>query len=168
MSQRCQHSGPRGQCNKPAVDGSDFCLTHCNEADRIRAYRLTDPNLRRRFDEMSSSTTLETVRAEIDLFRTLMEERVNIAKTEAEKIVLFQQMPSAMAALNKLVDSFTKLERQSHEVLGKGSLNKLADEIAVILIEELTAIGEDYTNIVDAVAGRIAGVIAEARNEEAA
>ena len=164
MSQRCQHSGPRGQCSRPAVDGSNFCLSHCKESDLIKGYRLADTDLRQRFDELSAMDSIETVRQEVRLLRTLIEDRINLARNEAERITAFQVVHPAISTLNKLVESLGKLERQTNEVLDKGALTKLSDDIVTILIEELCDI-DGYTDIIDRVASRIAGAVAGARNE---
>lgn len=162
---RCQHSGPNGQCSRPAVDGSEFCLQHSKESDRIRGYRLADESLRERFNQMKSENGLETVRDEVRLLRAMIEERTNMARTEAEKIVAFQVIHPAISTLNKLVESLSKLERQTNAVLSKEALNKLCEGIAQILIEELKEV-DGYTEIVDRVAARISDAIAEARNKE--
>lgn len=165
MSQRCQHSGPRGQCSRPVVDGSKFCLSHCKESERMRGYVLSDEGLRQRFDDMSAMDSIETVRQEVRLLRALIEDRVNLARNEAERITAFQVIHPAISTLNKLVESLRKLEIQTNEVLGKGAISKLGDEIVTILIEELCHL-EGYTDIIDRVAARIADSLAAARNED--
>lgn len=165
MNQRCQHSGPRGQCPQAAVDGSKFCSRHCNEADRLRGYRLSDTSLRARFDHFSDSESLETVRDEVILLRSLINERLDLAKTEADKVVAFQVIHPALSTLNKLVESLGKLERQTDAVLGKAALNDLCDEIAKILIEELCDM-DGFEGIVDRIATRISDAIASAHNEK--
>ena len=164
MSHRCQHSSPKGQCTRPSVDGSDCCERHCNEDHRIRGYRLADESLRARFDQLSEMDSIETVQNEVHLLRALIFERIDLARTEADKIVAFQTLHPAMSTLNKMVDSLSKLRRETSEVLDKGALNKLGDSIVEILISELCDI-EDYESIIDRVAARISNVIAEARNE---
>lgn len=166
MSSRCQHSGPRGQCSHPSVDGSDFCKTHSNEDSRIRGYLLENPELKARFVHHSAdSESLETVRQEVRLLRTLIDDRINLAQTPAERINAFSVIHPAISTLNKLVESLNKMERQADIVLGKSALLKLSDDIVTILIEELAGI-PDYTDIIDRVAERIAGAIADAHNEE--
>lgn len=163
MSQ-CQHSGPRGQCVYQKVDGSDFCKKHCNEADRIRSYRLSDPEAQKRFDHLANSAALETVREEVVLLRMLIDERYSLAKTEADKINAFSVIHPALSTLNKLVESLSKLERQADLVLGREALEELGEDIVTIIIEELSNV-EGYTEIVDRVAARITSSIANARNK---
>jgi hypothetical protein len=160
----CQHTGPRGQCTAKTVTGSEFCNRHSNEADRIRSYRISDPTIRERFDHHSSSSALETVREEVVFLRTLIEERYELARTEADKVNAFSVIHPALSTLNKLVESLSKLELQADLVLGRDALNKLGDDIVTILIEELSNV-DGYTEIVDRVASRLATTIAQSRNK---
>jgi signal transduction histidine kinase len=126
----------------------------------LRSYKLSDPELRARFDHHADSDSIETVRAEVVLLRTLIDERLSLARTEADKIAAFQVIHPAISTLNKLVESLCKLEKSTHLVLGKEALNRLT-----ILIEELSEV-EGYTDIIDRVAGRIAAAISESRNTD--
>ena len=159
----CQHTGPRGQCTGKTVVGSDKCARHSNEVDRIRSYRIADPDIRARFDHHVDSDTLETVREEVAFMRSLIEERYSLARTEADKINAFSVIHPAISTLNKLVESLTKLEMQADLILGRDALNLLADDIVTILISELSNV-DGYTEIVDRVASRIAEKIANTRN----
>jgi signal transduction histidine kinase len=131
----------------------------------LRSYKLSDPELRARFDHHADSDSIETVRAEVVLLRTLIDERLSLARTEADKIAAFQVIHPAISTLNKLVESLCKLEKSTHLVLGKEALNRLGDKIVTILIEELSEV-EGYTDIIDRVAGRIAAAISESRNTD--
>lgn len=133
----------------------------------MKGYRLADSDLRARFNELSAMDSIETVRQEVRLLRTLIEDRINLARNEAERITAFQVVHPAISTLNKLVDSLGKLERQTNEVLDKGAIDRMNDEIVTVLIEELCHV-DGYTDIIDRVGSRIAGVIAGARNEEPA
>ena len=165
MSEQCSRSTPSGMCNQPSCDGSDFCQKHSKESDRVRSYQLSSPELRARFSHHADSDSIETVRDEVILLRSLINDRLNLARNEAERIVAFREIHPAIATLNKLVESLCKLEKSTHLVLGKEALNRLGDEIVNILIEELSLV-DGYTDIVDRVAGRIATVISEARNKD--
>lgn len=109
--------------------------------------------------------SIETVRQEVLLLRALIDERLDLARTEADKITAFQVIHPAISTLNKLVESLNKLDRQTNEVLDKGALTRLGDDIVTVLIEELCHI-DGYTDIIDRVGSRIADAIAGARNEE--
>ncbi len=97
--------------------------------------------------------------------RILLEERINFAKSEAEKICAFPVVQSTASNLSKMVETLSKLERQTDLVLGKDVLNVLSDQIVQILVEELSGI-EDVENITERIARRIGDAIAGAHNQE--
>lgn len=134
---------------------------HSNEKDRVQNYLISDPERQKQFDYHSGS--IETVRQEIGLLRMLLYERVNLARTEADRINAFQVIHPAVVTINKLVDSLGKLERQTNTVLEKESATQLAKMIGTILVEEIAAV-DPSGEIVDRVASRIASVIADAHN----
>ena len=162
---RCEHSGPHGQCPHRAVDGSQYCSRHCDEKARIKGYRLLDPVLRERFEHHSDEDSLKTVRQEIAILRSMVEDRLNMAQTRAEKEAAFQMVTPWIANINKLVENLTKLARQTSMMVGKAALMKLSGEIVQILVEELEGV-ENYDSIIDTVASRIATAVAETKNED--
>lgn len=162
---RCHHSGPRGQCPYQAIDSSHYCEKHTNEERRIMNYRIDDPELRERLSH-HGALSIETVRDEVALMRALMEERINLAKTPAEKIAAFNVVTPAINALDKLVNSIQKLELNASLSLEKGAARKLAEDIGKILIEELRDV-PDRDNIIDRVSRRIAEAVMAARNSTA-
>lgn len=165
MADKCEHTGTRGQCSDPKVDGSEFCAKHSNEADRIKGYRLSSPELRERFEHHSRSDLFSSLRQEIDLLRAMIEDRVSQADSPAERIAAFNAVRPALVDVVKCVETLSKLERQNNIVLGKEALSWLSKEIINILIGELEQV-EGYERIVDRVAQRISKAIAESRNQE--
>lgn len=165
MSRRCKHSGQRGQCHSAAIDCSDFCERHSSESDRIMSYQLSDPDLKGRFEHHSRSECLQTLRDEVVLLRSLVNQRLDLAKTDAEKISAFAVVHPALSTLDKLVNSLSKLERQTAVVLDKAAAQRLAVDIGKILIDELNDVN-DRDAIIDRVSKRIAQAIMDARNEE--
>lgn len=164
MSNRCKHSGPRGQCPQSALDGSSYCERHTSEADRVRGYLLADPELRERFEHHSRSECLDTLREEVVLLRALINQRLDLAATPAEKVSAFAVVHPALSTLDKLVNSLSKLERSTAVVLEKEAIQRLGQSIVKILIEELNDVpGRD--SIIDKISSRIAKAIIEARNE---
>jgi hypothetical protein len=162
---RCKHTGIRGQCLGNPVEGSDFCGKHSKEEHRLRGYYLKDPELRKRFEHHAAASSIDTLREEVVLLRTLIHNRVDLCSNDAEQIVAFQAVVSALGTVEKLVNSLSKLERLDSLVLDKAALNDLGDKIVEILTENLKDI-PDRDRIVDRVAEAIANAIVEARNKE--
>lgn len=163
--QQCEHSGPQGQCHNERIDGSRHCSRHSNEAERIRGYRLSNPELRERVEHHSGSASLESVRLEIGMLRALIEDRLALANNAAERLSAFQSVTPTLVSVVKCVEVLCKLERQTSVVLGKEALSELAKQIVKILTEELDGV-PNHDSIVDKVASRIAGAIASARNKD--
>jgi len=97
--------------------------------------------------------------------RILIEERLGFATNEAEKISAFPVIQTAVSNLTKMVETLSKLEKQTDVVLGKQALNVVLSDIVEILIEELSNV-YDSENIIDRVASRIGTAIAVAHNQE--
>jgi len=163
MSEQCEHTGPHGQCSHPKVDGSDYCARHSKESDRIQGYRLSSPELRKQFEHFEQSDLLETVRQEISLLRALINDRLNMLDSPAERIAAFQSVAPQLVAVVKSLETIVKLEHQTNVVLGKDALRSLAQEIIKILTEELVEV-PDHDSIIDRVAKRIASAIAKSHN----
>lgn len=165
MADQCEHTGKRGQCSAPKVEGSNYCLTHSDEADRIRGYRLSSPELRERFEHHSRSDLFKSLRQEIDLLHAMVEEQLADCKTPAERINAFNKVRPAIVEIVKCTETISKLERQNNIVLGKEALAWLNKEIISILIGELSPI-PNYETIIDRVASKLADALANARNQE--
>lgn len=165
MADQCEHTGPSGQCNRTQLDGSEFCDRHSNEADRIRGYRLSSTELREQFEHHSRSDIFASLRDEILLLKAMINDRVNLATSPAERITAFNSVRPALVDVIKCAETLSKLERQNNIVLGKEALLILNREIIEILVGELEAV-PNYESIVDRVAQRIATALANARNEE--
>lgn len=163
MFDKCEHTGPQGRCTQSPVDGSVYCKRHCKEADRIKGYRLSSPDLKQRFDHHADSL-LESVRQEIILLRALIEDRLSLAKTEADRINAFNTVRPAIVDVVKCVETLQKLERQNNIVLSKEAIMKLRKDIVDILVSELEHL-PNYESIVDGVARKLAAAIAGAKNE---
>jgi len=160
---RCIHLGRRGQCTLPKVDNSDYCSKHSNEKDRMTRYRIQDSSLRERMTRHAEGGVLATVVDEVILLRSLIEERLELAQSKAEKEAAFSVVTPMVAQVNKLVENLAKMRKSNSEVLDKDSISRLGDAIVTILIDELNDI-HDRDTIIDKVAERIASTIVEAQN----
>jgi len=162
---RCKHTGTRRQCQFQAIEGSVYCAKHSNEADRVKGYKLQDPELRARFEELGREDSLDTIKQEVLLLRILIEDRLNFCKNAAERTTALQGVTSALATIDKLVNSLCRLQRVSSLTLDKPALSRLSTRIIEILLENLGDL-PDRDEIVDRVAAEIAQAIVDARNED--
>lgn len=128
-------------------------------------YRFTDPDLKERMDRHSTSKLIESVREEVVLVRSLIEERRNFAQTQAEKIKVFPEIIDATSKLERLVTSLARLERQTSQVLEKPAIQKLGKRIVEILTGNLDNL-PDRDSVIDRIAKEIASAVLEAHNEQ--
>jgi len=156
----CEHTGPQGPCNSPKVDGSEYCSRHSDESDRIKRYRLSNPELREKFEHHMRADVLTSVREEIALLSAMVHDRLDMIQSKAERMDAFRVVRPALVDIVKCVDTLSKLERQADEVLGKEAIMWLRKEIVKILVEE----ADLEHSVIDRVAKRIAEAIANARN----
>ena len=165
MADQCEHTGPRGQCSRPKVDGSAYCGTHSNESDRIKGYQLSNTELREQFEHHSGQNLYETLGQELFLLRAMINSRLNQIENPAEMISALSAVHKPLVDIVKCAETLSKLKRQNNIVLGKEALNVLIKEIIEILVGELETV-PNYESIVDRVAKRISDALANARNTE--
>jgi hypothetical protein len=161
----CEKTGRFGICNQQAIPGSKFCQRHTDQRQEVMSYRFTDPELKERMDRHSTSKLIESVREEVVLVRSLIEERRNFAQTQAEKIKVFPEIIDATSKLERLVTSLARLERQTSQVLEKPAIQKLGKRIVEILTENLSQV-PDRDNVIDRIAREIADAVIQSANEE--
>jgi hypothetical protein len=145
--------------------GGTKCQHHDPKAEQ-RLYRLTDASDRQRLASLSDHSDIKSLREEIALLRLLIEERRNIARTDADKISAFSAISSAMLSVEKLVKSCHQMEQNLGSLLGKSTIIEIAGRIAKIISEELYGV-EGYEEIIDRVELRMLDVIKDANNEGA-
>jgi hypothetical protein len=142
-----------------------FCLRHSNEKDRIRGYRLSNPELREQFEHFNSVDLLKTVREEVVILRSMINERLNSIQNQSEMLAAFNIVRPALIDVVKCIEILTKLELKTSVVLGKDALSTLNGKIIKILSGALEGV-PDYDRVVDSVARQIASAIAESHNQE--
>lgn len=160
---KCLHSGTSGSCPRDAVAGSLFCERHTDEAQRVRNYLIEDAKLREGF-ERQQSADLYSLREEVTLLRTMINDRLNMAKSEAERIVAYREISTWIGTVDKLVNSVNKLEKETSQVLTKETLMAIGAAIVKVIAEEIKSL-PDHERVIDAVATRIVPLIEEASNK---
>ena len=162
MSSICMHSGPNGSCPKPSVEGSLFCDVHSNELSRVQTYLIEDETARAHFDRQDQ-TNLHSVRAELKLLRMMINDRISMAKSEADRMAAYNAVGPWIATVDKLVQNLAKMERETSAVLTRETLLKVGQSIVQIIADELQHV-EGREMVIDAIAKRIIPVVSEASN----
>jgi len=159
----CLHSGPSGSCPRQVVTGSLFCDRHTDEAERVRNYLIEDAKLREGFDRQQRAD-LYSLREEVTLLRTMINDRLNMAKSDAERIVAYREISTWIGTVDKLVNSVNKLDKETSQVLSKETLMSVAAAIVKVISEEIKKL-PGHEQVIDAVATRIVPLIEEASNK---
>ena len=159
----CLKSGKNGSCPRHAAEGSLFCDRHTDEAVQVRNYLIEDAKLRDGF-ERQEQASLYSLRDEVVLLRTMINDRLNMAKNEAERIVAYREIGGWISTVDKLVNSLNKLEKETSQVLTKETLMEVGRQIVQIISEEVKKL-PGHEEVIDAVAVRLVPVIEGAVNK---
>ena len=163
MSGNCLSSGSNGSCPRKAVEGSMFCDRHTNEAERVRNYLIEDAQLKTSF-ERQQKADLFSLRDEVILLRTMIGDRLNMAKSEAERMVAYREIGTWIGTVDKLVNSLNKLEKETSQVLTKETVLDIGRQIVQVISEEVKKL-PGHEQVIDAVAVRLVPIIEEATNK---
>lgn len=102
----------------------------------MNGYRLTDPDIHDSFEHHSKGT-LNSLKSEIVLLRALLEDRLNLCETPAERMSAFPVITNALGTLSKMIDTLQKVEIQSNRLLSVDQVEAFVDKIVAIVASEL-------------------------------
>lgn len=166
---RCKGAAPDGQCMNEACHGSEYCSAHGGrsneEATKTRLYLLNNARDRTRLAQFAEHEELKSLREEIALARMLIEHRFNMIKTDAEMLAAAAPINTLLLTLERLVKSAHTIDQSLGALLNKTSVQRLGQQLCVVLIEELEGI-PGYEEIIDRVTTRLVTTIQEASNME--
>lgn len=160
---KCLKSSGNGSCPLDAVEGSLFCQKHSNEISLQRNYLLEDAKLAGSMERQQGSNMLYSLREEVMLLRAMVQDRLNMAKSDAERMMAYQQIGSWIGTIEKLVVSLNKLEKETSEVLTRATLIQVGQQLVSIIAEEISHL-PNHEMVIDAIANRVVPVIEEAAN----
>lgn len=150
---RCLATTSTGPCTYPSIAGSEFCRKHSRERDRIRGYRISDPDLAESAREHASGV-LHDLTDQVGLMRALIEQRINLAESPAEQVSAFNSLTLALGQLTKMTESLVKLSKDAGILMAREEVEELVDHVIDIVSEELRAV-PGREEIVDRICDRI-------------
>jgi hypothetical protein len=167
---RCQAIVHSGQCAQRAIEGYDFCDSHCKRSDRkerLRHYLLSNPELQTRLNRQAAVEEVRSLREEIHLARVMVETRLELVEENdrGDMLAAFSTVNTYLQTIEKLVSSCHRMEVSLGTLLSKASIFALGKEVVEIVIDEIQHI-EGHEVIVDKISERIVTVIAEQQNPE--
>jgi hypothetical protein len=145
------------------VAGSLFCDRHTDEQKQVRNYLIEDARLRAGF-ERQNVADLYSLREEVALLRMMINDRLNMAKSEAERMVAYREIGSWVGTVDKLVNSLNKLDKETSQVLTKDTLMAIGLQIVQVLAEEVKRL-PGHEQVIDAVSVRLVPLIENAVNK---
>lgn len=156
---RCQAVTANGQCPSISTNGTPYCLAHGgikNKSKGLRNYALT--KWRAKVERQVDSPHIKSLRDEVGILRTLLEERLETVKDSHDLILQTGPISDLIIRIEKLVVSCNKLEGALGETLDKAAVLNFAGIVISILQEELT--DSSQLNII---ADRIMGSFSESQ-----
>jgi hypothetical protein len=162
---RCQWVMPTGQCPKEAVENSNFCKDHhMGEDNSLRYYQITNHMVADSKLRHNAVEEIKDLREEIALCRALIETRLNMARDENELIASMGILSQYICTVEKLVTACHRMDTNLGNILTKTSLLNLAQEVVVIISEEMADL-PDREILIDKISTRIISVIGSQNNE---
>lgn len=147
---RCQGMIHTGQCLNKAVPPSKFCMAHggnraqqLEKKEKNRMYHLS--KWQQKVNKFTDHDEVKGLREEIGILRMMMEERLNMCKTEMDLMLYSGPISDLVMKVEKLVTSCNKMESQLGNVLDKNQAIQLAQEMVEIIGKHLEGIPDKDT-----------------------
>lgn len=164
--ERCQAVNVQGQCTWKAMKDSTFCACHGGnkaqataEKQRLNNYRLT--KFHDKIQRFGSSDGIKSLRDEIGILRTIMEERLEKCETESDLILQSHAICDLVMKIEKVVASCHKLEGSMGQLLDKAAILQFASEVITVVSDVLQDDDAKITQIADGIMAAV-GRIGEA------
>jgi hypothetical protein len=161
----CEYThGTKGQCLRNVEnDGDIYCKEHMRRIGRN--YKLRQPIIEGSVKRQQLEGNLESLDEEIRLARAMVENRINMAKTDADLAAAAPVIQSLLTTIDRLLVNRHKMLRSTGEVLSKQSLLLLAHKLVDVISDRLESVpGRDV--IVDDITTEFVALIEDQRNEE--
>jgi len=156
------------KCNHDAIEGTDKCPSHSNERARVRRYKLKNQDLMERMADLTSVDYMASLKEEVALAQTMLEQRINMAGSDTLAILATHDATNkSLETILKLVAAMQKHDMATGEVLAKPALERLMGNIVEDIAKELSPFEDhpQYADVIDRIFDRIGTRIESATNE---
>lgn len=157
--ERCQAVTNNGQCPSRSTNGKAYCLAHGGLPDTktgLRNYRLT--KWRAKIEHHADSPAIKSLRDEIGILRTIMEERLERIKDSHELIMQSGPIADLIMKIEKVVASCHRLEGSLGQTLDKTAVLNFAGIVIQILQDALVNQPEILRRIADEIMSRVSEI----------
>jgi hypothetical protein len=150
-----------------AQEGHKYCIKHGSgqenkaELKKVHDYRLQQ--WQQRVDEFAASERVTSLSGEIGIIRLQIESIHNMCKSPQDLLLYSTRISDLVMKMDKLVNSFDKIQNRSTNLLDKSSAIVLAGQIVDIIgvhVKDSSIVDAISTGIIDLVA-KLAGKEAE-------
>jgi hypothetical protein len=133
---RCQAVSKNvGQCRYRRQEGSQYCPRHGGnrgaaalKKEKLRNYHLGEL-MKKRVLEMSNSDDIKSLRDEIGIVRVMLEKRLNLLVDDHDVVMNTGPVMQMIQAIERLVVSCHRVEKDMGELLDRPQIMQFADEI---------------------------------------
>jgi hypothetical protein len=132
---QCEYITSYGQCKKQAPEGKRFCIDHTQKSNAtiVGQYHLACRLLEDAPARHADSKNLKSLVGEIAVLKSLFEKRINMVDSEAELLVSIPTLKDLAERIEKLVSSAHAMDVKLGNLLSKGALIALAQDIIVAI-----------------------------------
>lgn len=170
---RCQRTGPFGQCSDEKVPDTDLCKRHgggaVSKRQTVRMYDLAQAELKGLYGQMSDREDILSLRAEVALIRAAIQKFSNLMGQSdvsfESKINTFNNL---LLTAKALIGECVKVEKSAGLTVDRAALLQFASAVIQICGEE-TADLPDSREVLERIASRIIDAVksaGEAENED--
>lgn len=169
---QCDYITSTGQCAQEAVPPGRFCGKHSKTSAQtlVGQYLIANKMVGEPAERHAAVDNIKSVVGELALLRALLERRINQAETEAELVAIMPQVKDFTLAIDKLATNLHTMDVKLGNLLSKGALMSLAQEMIGIIDRNLRPlVGQTPTSteidlLVETVGQEIVTAIASQEN----
>lgn len=156
---RCQRTGPFGQCVEAKVPGAEFCAAHggraaANKAKK-RMYDLAQAELQGLYGEMADRDDLLSLRSEVALVRMAIQRLSDLMghseSSFESKIVTFNNL---LLTAKAIVSECVKVEKSAGLTVDRAALLKFGADV-IQICDEVLADVPGKQDLLESIASRI-------------
>lgn len=139
--ERCQHVGPKFQCNMKRVGSEDYCIYHGGQGSLRKEAETGLNNLRitifnsRRISELTQSDKVFSLFDEIAILRMMLEETLNLCTSPTNLLIQTNNISELIIKIERLVSSCQKMEHITGQYLSQAQLSEFATKLIGIISE---------------------------------
>lgn len=136
---RCQAVTNKGQCNKRALEGSNFCIMHnrVSNGEKRRVYELRRTQWQAQLEQHIGDPGIKSLRSEIGVLRLTLQNVLDNCSSSTELLTYSHHISDLVLKIERLVTSCHKLEGSMGELLDKQALLQFASAVLDILSTEI-------------------------------